>query len=249
MGLLLQPSCRLYPGLHYGAWYVSPQLLLTYLHDIALRTRSVLATDLASLLFNHPPSNRKRVAQLSFSCAKAEQWNVAVLPHCTGLLTKIMPEFTKRNTKVIALSCNPVDSHVQWQADIMKHSGSAGAFPYPIVDDTSRELAVELGMVDPEEVSATGAPMTCRAVFIISPDKKVKLSILYPASCGRNFDEVLRALDSLQMTVKHKVATPVNWVKGGECMVVPSVKDADMAALFPLGVRIEAVPSGKGYLR
>jgi len=173
-------------------------------------------------------------------------------PVCTtelGLLTKIMPEFTKRNTKVIALSCNPVDSHVQWQADIMKHSGSAGAFPYPIVDDTSRELAVELGMVDPEEVSATGAPMTCRAVFIISPDKKVKLSILYPASCGRNFDEVLRALDSLQMTVKHKVATPVNWVKGGECMVVPSVKDADMAALFPLGVRIEAVPSGKGYLR
>lgn len=176
--------------------------------------------------------------------------SVYLIAAYTGLLTKIMPEFTKRNTKVIALSCNPVDSHVQWQADIMKHAGSAeGAFPYPIVDDTTRELAVELGMVDPEEVSATGAPMTCRAVFIISPDKKVKLSILYPASCGRNFDEVLRALDSLQMTVKHKVATPVNWVKGSECMVVPSVKDADMAALFPLGVRVEAVPSGKGYLR
>jgi len=91
--------------------------------------------------------------------------------------------------------------------------------------------------------------MTCRAVFIIGPDKKVKLSILYPASCGRNFDEVLRALDSLQMTVNHKVATPVNWQKGAECMVLPSVQDADVGKLFPKGVRIEGVPSGKSYLR
>ena len=90
---------------------------------------------------------------------------------------------------------------------------------------------------------------TCRAVFIISPDKKVKLSILYPASTGRNFDEVLRALDSLQMTAKHKVATPVNWVKGGECMVLPSIKDSETGALFPKGVRVAEVPSGKSYLR
>eukprot|EP00037_Helgoeca_nana_P015159 m.141874 g.141874 ORF g.141874 m.141874 type:complete len:223 (+) comp22889_c0_seq1:306-974(+) len=173
-------------------------------------------------------------------------------PVCTtelGHLTKIMPEFERRNVKVIALSCNTTESHKAWIPDVQKVAGTEGPFPYPIIADTDRDLATQLGMLDPEEKDAKGAPMTCRAVFIISPDKKLKLSILYPASTGRNFDEVLRVIDSLQLTAYKKVATPVNWKHGDECMVVPSVKQEDVAGLFPKGHRIEEVPSGKAYLR
>lgn len=174
-------------------------------------------------------------------------------PVCTtelGHLTKIFGEFEKRNTKVMALSCNPVESHKAWEKDIQVIAGTEGAaFPYPIVDDTDRSLAIELGMLDPDEKDAAGAPMTARAVFLVSPEKKIKAQILYPASTGRNFVEIIRCLDSLQMTVSHKVATPVNWTHGDECMVLPSIKQEDVAALFPKGHRIADVPSGKGYMR
>jgi len=172
-------------------------------------------------------------------------------PVCTtelGMVVKLLPEFAKRSCKVFALSCDSVESHKGWQKDVQAHSGSTGDFPYPIIADEKRELAVKFGMVDPDEKDAQGMPLTCRAVFIIGPDKKLKLSILYPATTGRNFDEILRVLDSLQLTAVKKVATPVNWVPGGECMVVPSVSPADAKTMFPKH-RVVSVPSEKQYLR
>eukprot|EP00285_Hemiselmis_virescens_P012225 CAMPEP_0173378256 /NCGR_PEP_ID=MMETSP1356-20130122/1440_1 /TAXON_ID=77927 ORGANISM="Hemiselmis virescens, Strain PCC157" /NCGR_SAMPLE_ID=MMETSP1356 /ASSEMBLY_ACC=CAM_ASM_000847 /LENGTH=220 /DNA_ID=CAMNT_0014331259 /DNA_START=31 /DNA_END=693 /DNA_ORIENTATION=+ len=172
-------------------------------------------------------------------------------PVCTtelGHLNKIKDEFTKRGCKVMALSCNDVDSHKGWISDI-EETQACGKFSYPIIADPSRELAVAWGMVDPVEKDAAGMPLTCRAVFVIGPDKKLKLSILYPASTGRNFDEVLRVIDSLQLTANHSVATPVNWKDGGDCMVVPSLTDEQATAKFPKGFKTTTTPSGKPYLR
>merc|ERR1712024_384036 len=132
----------------------------------------------------------------------------------------------------------------------MCHANAAGdELPYPIIADPGRELAVKFGMLDPDEKDSTGLPLTCRAVFVIGPDKKLKLSILYPATTGRNFDELLRVIDSLHLTAQKKVATPADWQSGGSCMVVPSVKPDEVAGLFPKGVTIHDVPSGKQYLR
>merc|ERR1712243_139952 len=99
------------------------------------------------------------------------------------------------------------------------------------------------------EKDSKGMPLTCRAVFIIGPDKRLKLSLLYPATTGRNFDEIIRVVDSLQLTATRKEATPVDWKQGGQCMVVPSVKQEDTASLFPKGVKVHEVPSGKVYIR
>jgi adenosine kinase len=124
------------------------------------------------------------------------------------------------------------------------------SIPFPIIADPKRELAYSLGMIDPVvKDSTSGMPMTCRAVFIIGLDKTLKLSILYPASTGRNFDEILRVIDSLQMTANYKCATPADWNEGNECMVLPSLSDADAKKAFPSGFRQEIVPSGKPYLR
>jgi len=134
-------------------------------------------------------------------------------PVCTTELAKfaqLQSEFDKRDVKLAALSCNGVESHLKWIEDV-KAYGKVDSFNYPIIADESRDLAVKLGMVDPDEKDAEGMPLTCRAVFIIGPDKKLKLSILYPATTGRNFDEILRVIDSLQLTLKFKVATPANW--------------------------------------
>lgn len=174
-------------------------------------------------------------------------------PVCTTELGEVLRfcnngEFAKRKCKVFALSCDSAESHCGWQKDVQAHSGLTGDFPYHIIADEKRELAVKLGMVDPDEKDGAGMPLTCRAVFIIGPDKKLKLSILYPATTGRNFNEILRVLDSLQLTSIKKVATPVNWTPGKECMVVPSVSDEDAATLFPKHRKV-TVPSGKGYLR
>ncbi|CAH1785334.1 unnamed protein product [Owenia fusiformis] len=173
-------------------------------------------------------------------------------PVCTtelGRVVQLVPEFKKRGVKLAALSCDDVESHKGWAEDIKSYVKNEEGFPYPIIADPSRELAVQLGMVDPDEKDAAGLPLTCRAVFIIGPDKKLKLSMLYPATTGRNFNEILRVLDSLQLTATKKVATPVDWKQGDEAMVVPSVKPEDCATLFPKGVRVQAVPSGKQYLR
>jgi len=172
-------------------------------------------------------------------------------PVCTtelGRVAKLEGEFKKRGVKMIALSCDSVESHKGWIEDIKAYNGLTD-FNYPIIADEKRELAVKFGMVDPDEKDAAGLPLTCRAVFIIGPDLKLKLSILYPATTGRNFNEILRVIDSLQLTATKKVATPVDWQEGGECMVVPSVKPEDVEKLFPQGVTVAEVPSGKQYLR
>lgn len=136
-------------------------------------------------------------------------------PVCTTELARVVnlyPEFVKRNVKPIALSCDTVESHNKWMEDIKvfaKYSGEG--FPYPIISDEGRDLACQLHMLDPEEKDKDGIPLTARAVFIIDNKKKMRLSILYPATVGRNFDEILRVLDGLMLTDKYKVATPVDW--------------------------------------
>ena len=172
-------------------------------------------------------------------------------PVCTTELAEVarlIPEFEKRNVKVIALSCDSVDSHKAWIKDVLAYGKCGGELPYPIIADEKREIAVRLGMLDPVVKDKAGLPLTCRAVFIISPDRKLKLSILYPATTGRNFNEILRVVDSLQLTVNKKVATPSNWENGGECMVLPTVSAEEAKTLFP-DHKVWEVPSKKPYLR
>ena len=150
---------------------------------------------------------------------------------------------------MIALSCDSVDSHRTWIEDIKAYGKLSGDFPYPIIDDAKRELAVKLNMLDRDEIGSAGLPLTCRAVFVIDPAKRLRLSILYPASTGRNFDEILRVIDALQLTDRNKVATPVDWKQGEFCMVLPTVKDEDIPAFFPKGIDVSEMPSGKKYIR
>jgi len=160
-------------------------------------------------------------------------------------------EFAKRQVKPIALSCNSLEEHKGWIEDIIAYSGLSKneEFPYPIIADQKRELAVKFGMLDPEEKDAAGLPAAARAVFVVGPDKKMKLSILYPATTGRNFVEILRAIDSLQLTAKYNVATPANWEKGQKVMVIPTLSDEQAKAKFPKGFEKMELPSGKGYIR
>ncbi|KAM7305230.1 peroxiredoxin-6 [Ixodes scapularis] len=136
-------------------------------------------------------------------------------PVCTSELARaaqLHHVFQKKGVKLIALSCDSVESHRGWIKDINAFGELPdGPFPYPIIADEKRDIAVKLGMLDPVEKDKEGLPLTCRAVFIIGPDKKMKLSMLYPATTGRNFDEVLRATDSLLVTETRKVATPAGW--------------------------------------
>lgn len=195
--------------------------------------------------------------QIKFHDWLGDSWGVVFshpadfTPVCTtelGRIAQLQGEFEKRNVKLIALSCDGVDSHLKWIEDIKAHA-KVGSVSYPIIADEKRDLAVQLGMIDPDVKDAAGLPLTCRAVFVIGPDKRLKLSLLYPASTGRNFDELIRVIDSLQLTAKYRVATPADWQPGKPCMVVPSVKDEELAQLFPDGVEKHPVPSGKDYLR
>jgi len=173
-------------------------------------------------------------------------------PVCTtelGRVVKLVPEFQKRGCKLIALSCDSVEDHCGWGKDVMEYAGCGeGKLPFPIIADKDRTLAVQLGMVDPDERTAAGLALTARCVFVIGPDKKLKLSILYPATTGRNFNEILRVIDSLQLTATKKVATPVDWQNGDKCMVVPSLSNDEALKLFPQ-MEKRVVPSGKEYLR
>ncbi|CAH0557684.1 unnamed protein product [Brassicogethes aeneus] len=173
-------------------------------------------------------------------------------PVCTTELAQVINlqnEFKKRNVKVIALSCDPVETHLKWCNDIKYYAGNAGnEFPYPIIADDDRELALQLQIIDPDEKTSDGIPLTARAVFIVDPSKKMRLSILYPATTGRNFNEILRVIDSLQLCDKHKVATPVDWKNGDDVMVQPSVSDKEVKTLFP-ALTVVTLPSGKGYIR
>ncbi|XP_003430908.2 peroxiredoxin-6 [Ornithorhynchus anatinus] len=175
-------------------------------------------------------------------------------PVCTtelGRAAKLAPEFAKRNVKMIALSIDTVQDHLAWCKDINAYNGAEPTekLPYPIIADAKRELAVKLGMLDPDEVDKDGLPLTARVVFVFGPDKKLKLSILYPATTGRNFDEILRVIDSLQLTACKKVATPVDWKSGDSVMVIPSLPEEEAKKLFPKGVFTKELPSAKRYLR
>ncbi|KAM8746381.1 peroxiredoxin-6 [Acanthopagrus schlegelii] len=174
-------------------------------------------------------------------------------PVCTTELAcaaKLTDEFKKRGVKMIALSIDSVEDHKAWSKDVMSVSSAAdNDLPFPIIADDKRELSVKLGMLDPDERDKDGMPLTARCVFVIGPDKRLKLSILYPATTGRNFDELLRVIDSLQLTAQKKVATPVDWKPGDKVMVIPSLSEAEAASLFPNGVTTKEVPSGKKYLR
>jgi alkyl hydroperoxide reductase subunit AhpC len=160
-------------------------------------------------------------------------------PVCTtelGYMARLAPEFKKRNTKVIGLSIDPVDDHKRWAKDIEETQGTAPN--YPIIGDADLKVAKLYDMIHPNAVEGkrTAADnATIRSVFVIGPDKKVKLTLTYPMSTGRNFDEVLRVLDSMQLTAKHKVATPVNWKQGEDVIVLPSVPDEEAKQKYPQG--------------
>jgi thioredoxin-dependent peroxiredoxin len=153
-------------------------------------------------------------------------------PVCTtelGETARLKPEFDKRNTKIIGLSVDPVEDHHKWSGDIEETQGQKVNFP--MIADPDGKVSNLYGMIHPN----SDPKLTVRSVFIIGPDKKVKLSITYPPSTGRNFQEVLRVLDSLQLTAQHKVATPVNWNQGDDVIIVPSLSDDDAKKQFPDG--------------
>jgi thioredoxin-dependent peroxiredoxin len=155
-------------------------------------------------------------------------------PVCTtelGTVAKLKNEFDKRNVKVIAVSVDPVDSHKGWVSDI--NETQACTMNYPIIADPEKKVAALYDMIHPN-VDDTA---TVRSVFIIGPDKKIKLTLTYPASTGRNFAELLRVIDSLQLTAKHKLATPANWQPGQDCIISLAVKDEEISTLFPKGHR------------
>ena len=155
-------------------------------------------------------------------------------PVCTtelGYMSKIKPEFDKRNVKILALSVDQLDSHKGWIGDINETQNTVVNFP--IIADPDRKVSNLYDMIHPKADDT----LTVRSVFVIGPDKKVKLSITYPASTGRNFDEVLRVVDSLQLTSDYQVATPVNWKNGEDCIVVTSIPTKDIPEKFPKGHR------------
>ncbi len=162
-------------------------------------------------------------------------------PVCTtelGHMAKLSHEFEKRNVKVIAISVDPLGSHYDWVNDI--NETQCTTVNYPIIADDDRKIAELYDMIHP----GSSEKFTVRSVFIIGPDKRVKLTITYPPSTGRNFAEILRVIDSLQLTAYHSVATPVNWENGQDVIILPSVKDEDIPSKFPKGhTRI------KSYLR
>ncbi|PHQ72262.1 MAG: peroxidase [Sneathiella sp.] len=154
-------------------------------------------------------------------------------PVCTTELAEVArlkPEFDKRKVKPIALSVDSVESHAKWLGDIKETQGSTVNFP--ILADADRKVSDLYGMIHPNADNT----LTVRSVFIIDPSKKLRLTLTYPASTGRNFDEILRVIDSIQLTEYHKVATPVNWQDGDDCVIVPAITDPEqMKALFPKG--------------
>ncbi|KAJ3378219.1 hypothetical protein HDU92_007570 [Lobulomyces angularis] len=158
-------------------------------------------------------------------------------PVCTtelGAVAKLSNEWEKRDTKVIGLSCNTLESHERWIADINETQNADVKFP--IIADANRKVAQLFDMLDFQDetnVDKKGMPLTVRSVFIIAPNNIIRLIITYPASCGRNFDEVLRVLDSLQLGDKHKIATPVNWKNGEDVIIPPSIKNEEADKLFP----------------
>jgi alkyl hydroperoxide reductase subunit AhpC len=178
-------------------------------------------------------------------------------PVCTtelGYMAKIKPEFDKRGVKIIGLSVDPIDLHSRWAEDIAETQGVAPNFP--MIGDPDLKIAKAYGML-PASLSGTSEGrtpadnQTVRNVFVVGPDKKIKLILVYPMTTGRNFDEVLRVIDSLQLTAKHRVATPANWQQGGDVIIAGSVTDEEAKTIYPDGWKsprpyIRIVPQPKG---
>ena len=162
-------------------------------------------------------------------------------PVCTtelGYMARLKPEFDKRNTKIVGLSVDPVDNHTRWFKDIEETQGCAPN--YPMIGDTDLVVSKLYNMLpaeagDSSEGRTAADNATVRTVYVIGPDKKIKLMISYPMSTGRNFDEILRVLDSIQLTAKHQVATPVNWKQGEDVIIVPTVSDEEAKEKYPDG--------------
>jgi len=162
-------------------------------------------------------------------------------PVCTtelGEVARLKPEFEKRSVKVIGLSVDPLEDHRAWAGDIAETQGHA--LNFPLIADADRNVANLYGMIHPQADDT----FTVRSVFIVGPDKKLKLTLTYPASTGRNFEEILRVIDSLQLTADHSVATPVNWQQGDDVIIVPSLSDEEARDKFPQGWK-----TVKPYLR
>lgn len=185
-------------------------------------------------------TQQSTIGPIRFHEFLGDSWGVlfshpkAFTPVCTtelGMVAKMTQDFDKRGVKVLGLSVDPVADDHKWAEDIRETQGAS--LNFPIIADTDRSVATLYGMIHPN----AGDTMTVRSVFVIGPDKKIKLTITYPPSTGRNFDEILRVVDSLQLTAKHKVATPVNWEHGQDCIVVPSLSDAEADKLFPKGYK------------
>jgi alkyl hydroperoxide reductase subunit AhpC len=194
--------------------------------------------------------------QISFHQWLDQSWGILFshpkdfTPICTtelGSMAKLKPEFDKRGVKIIGLSVDPVDKHASWANDIKETQGHAPN--YPMIGDTDYNVAKLYGML-PASVSGDPAKrtaadnLTVRNVFVIGPDKKIKLILVYPMTTGRNFDEVLRVIDSLQLSAKHKVATPANWKQGEDVIIAGSVSDEDAKKTYPNGWK-----APKPYLR
>jgi len=184
---------------------------------------------------------------IHFSDWKGDSWAILFshpadfTPVCTtelGMVARLKPEFDKRNVKAIGLSVDPVDSHGRWARDIEETQGAA--LNFPLIADSDRKVAQLYDMLHPE----SNGTATVRSVFVIDPRGVLRLTLTYPASTGRNFDEILRVIDSLQLTDSAKVATPVNWWRGDEVVILPAVSDEDADKLFPQGYRVV-----KPYLR
>ncbi len=170
-------------------------------------------------------------------------------PVCTtelGYMAKIEPEFTKRHAKLIGLSMDSVESHLKWEKDIEETQGAK--VNYPMIGDSNLAVAKLYNMLPADEVASDGRTaannQTIRSVFIVGPDKKIKLMLTYPMTTGRNFDEILRVLDSIQLTAKYKVATPVNWKRGDDVIIAGSVNDEEARKIYPAGWK-----APKPYLR
>jgi alkyl hydroperoxide reductase subunit AhpC len=175
---------------------------------------------------------------INFHEWKGDSWAVLFshpkdfTPVCTtelGTVARLKPEFDKRNTKVIGLSVDPLDSHNKWKGDIKDVTGSE--LNFPLIADDDKKVANLYDMIHPN----ANDTLTVRSVFIVGPDNKVKLNLTYPASTGRNFDELLRVIDSLQLTADYKVATPADWKDGEDVIIVPALSDEEAKERFPKG--------------
>ncbi|MEW6467814.1 MAG: peroxiredoxin [Bacteroidota bacterium] len=187
------------------------------------------------------------IGKISFHDWLGDNWGILFshpadfTPVCTtelGYMSKIKKDFTSRNVKVIALSVDPIESHQKWINDIEETQNCQVNFP--MIADPERKVAMLYDMIHPN----ASEKLTVRSVFVIGPDKKIKLMITYPASTGRNFEELLRVVDSLQLTAKYSLATPANWKKGEDCIIVPSLSDEEAVKKFPKGFK-----RIKNYLR